>query len=264
MSEVRITKAGFSADGQFLNVTAKSEDHGPHNEVQVHVWDGAQADDVPLRWVAKAGTDDVFEGKIPVSDLNNRTFNLFELGATGRMTEPNAGPFWEGRDHTVLPDRHDRTVAIRRRGATNPVQGRSEEPVIGPLEVTVQREPVRGNAQGGTNQAHLTHLRWTNQDPGNPGPEKMEVAIFASLQNHDARGLVSTTDQRRRYNIITLDRQPDGTYQATAPAGRAFISVQESNGAAGTSALVGFKFALHDPNTGVWDKGLHQEYFVGI
>ena len=41
---------------------------------------------------------------------------------------------------------------------------------------------LRGAAQRGTNQAHLTQLRWTNQDPGNPGPEKMEVApVWAEI-----------------------------------------------------------------------------------
>lgn len=263
MGEVRINRIGFSADGQFLNVTAKSEDHGPHNEVQVHLWDGNQAGDVPMRWVAKDGSQDVFELKLPVDDLNRNTFNLFELGATGRMTEPHTEPFWEGRDHQVLPERRGRTVNVRHQGPMQPIQGRSVEPWSGPVEVTVQREPARGNPIQ-KNRAHLTQIRWTNQDAGDPiGPERMEVAIFAYLESVN-QGQRSTIDLRRRYNLVTLERQADGSYLATAPAGKSFLSVDEQRGPNGETVLKGFKFALHNPTTGVWDKGLHAEYLAPI
>lgn len=255
MAEVKVTRLGFSADGRVLRYEAKSPATDPDKRLHLRLFDGDRAEDLPLTWVNRTPEGDRFVGATPVEVLADAGFNLANLGATGQLhLYAEADPLWEGRDHRVLPHRHDHRERIKGVLTGAPVIGQGGGQWTGFIELTVWRElPVQaGPSQVG--KAHLTHVLWRGDGALTAHrPERVELSIFPVLEQIDGRGRVSVAELRRHTRVIPLRRGRDDRYVASAELGWSLFGVWERSGAQGGSTLLGYKFALCDPSSGRWE-----------
>lgn len=276
-----LTQQSMLHEGNLV-VKVRAEDvAGPQDHGGVHIWDTrGNSVDVGLRHDGMVSnrvgpTDEMWAGKIPLGELRSRGLDVNNLvGATGfvDIDKPNGQAFrvWERRDHQIRKLPKDDMIAIRENpgpgdkydtAAIDTSSGRLTAKRFFDLDVNAYRSQRNVNA--------LKELSFTDQHNYFGGAEKLQVVVVPRSRHRD-RGTGSTAvrverDMRNlnRMNRITLERQNDGSYRASAPLGKALVVSPDTWAYMGDSEkTTGFEIAIVDPSTNRWDSRDGRNYLL--
>src|SRR5688500_11993412 len=100
-NSINTLRSSINAAAGLVHFQVRIDDFGLE-KVGVHVWDdAAHADDIPLNWKKKLGSDDVYQADVPLARLQG--FNHAALAATAFVDIPQGSGadyrFWERNDH---------------------------------------------------------------------------------------------------------------------------------------------------------------------
>ena len=253
--------------GQSLQLRVKTEDLGHANRGGARLFDAkGHTLDVPLTFTNKAGADDVFTGKIPTRDLKARGFDLKTLQATAFVDAPGAPRIWEEHNHPAIVSAKD--DALRDLGPGNMRSvGKQSLPVFSgklDFETVHQGGPMTGSHTASWETA-VTAITYRDEKNFFGGAKTVKLELHPEHTVVEMGPLGGAEISRpgvedlNAMAIVTLHRQADGSYKASAPANKAFFSAFGEQGMA-ADALTSIKVALFDPKTGKEDSAFGQDY----
>lgn len=253
--------------GQKLQLRVKTDDLGQDNKGGAHVFDAkGHTMDVPLAFARKAGTDDVFTGAVPVKELKAKGFDLKTLQATAFVTTPGA-KVWEERNHVVVTPKDDKLLEL---GAPNMrSMGKSSVTLhSGPLTLdTVRQGGPMTSSHTSSWETAVTGLSFVDTRNFFGGAKTLKVelhprhTLVEMAPNGPSEIARPNVENLNEMAVVTLTRQADGRYTASAPANKAFFHAFSENGMA-ADTLTAIKVAVFDPKTGKEDSDYGNRYDV--
>lgn len=260
-----------------LKVEVQTNDLGDGNQGGLHIFDqnrqyvdtGSQG--LPsLAWTRKVGSDDLFTAELSLDDLLKANPNL-DLGSLGATAWVDVGGYriWEQNDHRVQAAGQDRLLPLPTQGYGHTRRTARAEAASGHVEMDFDTQGYQGNKDY-TGQTGVTRIRLVPTDNRYDGLSSIEVLLMPEIALTNVR--TNWTDwsaplSNNRFedhnadNVVTLRRQPDGSFGATAPAGEAFV-VQNFGRyyEAGNRELSRLSFAFVNPLTNEWDSNQGNNY----
>ncbi len=248
--------------------------------------------DVPLGWRKTIGNlrgpnDDLWVGNLRVDALPAGT-KLHELRAKGwvDVDQPDGGKHrvWEdGPSVPVTEAARDRLVDIPRE-VHEPAQLDDWRTLScamqhGALELTQYTcGEMLGSHMVGYHHC-LKGARFVDQDGAYAGAETLELLLIPRSRLVDRRDhygehgyapkvyVERELRELQQMNRITLRRQSDGSFAASAPELKAFarfLSYDATVYMSDVYQLRGWELALHDPRADAWDSRGGQNYLVAL
>lgn len=271
-----LRRASNPADPDSIHVRIRTDDLGPSNAANVHLFERlpggkvGKVVDLPVTWAAKLGTDDVFEGTFEVPagmDSTKLAMTAFVDGAGDRI--------WEGRDVKVQPITWDRRDGLYLSNATLAGSSRIVTGKGGEVSAGFLRNPMQGypSAEG---KIGLTKLSYIDHENFFNGAAELYVVVTPRLSVSDAHDILNPSDDVTKTltdgtqaNIVKMTKQSDGTYLADAtiglpaPYSPTLLTVDETSdywGGGDKQSLESFMLAVFDKETGKWDSNNSQDY----
>jgi hypothetical protein len=261
--------------GSALDFEVQTDDLGNNNQGGVrlfddkgHVLDAKIGDPKPgvqATWRPE-GTDDLFQITVSTQALVTAGFVPTDRIGSTAFVDVDGDRIWEGAvgEADVYPEQFMPDTLSTLAGQPGM---RDVNRTFNGADITLGLASISN--QGDKSWSGTTGVRSIRLDDtagAFAGVNQIQALVMPIVRSTDRRVhgdfldphpdyVTKTVMDLRSEALVTLTRQPDGSFQATAPAGKTFNEVEEAENYMGGSALsAGFEVAFVDPVTNEWVK----------
>jgi hypothetical protein len=255
-----------------VEVEVQAKDYAGNDKAKARFFDDKNEIDIPLehtKMVPSQEGDELWKAEIPLSRLTEAGIDVRRFYVTTRIEVPDRNEVnWEMHDQPV---RGLRRNVIEQSFVTGPEEfEKSKTTATGEIKLTTGFKFFQSNKSSSEDQAlrKITFKPTTEQFKNS---DTLDVVVIPRYSMKDRRENPNDFGQAHyvtktlldipETNIISLKRQPDGSFLAEAGAGKAFINVTCNNVYMGDDTQYGgYQVAIVDPATGTWDSNGGKNY----